>query len=983
MIQIPANCFICRVLLLTGTLLAGTLAAQPARMDDSIYREWINAMKTAERGPFARIRWFCKDGSVLPPQPYGCLDKGGGSQHGEWSEPARALRDAGYRIANIYSDLDIEGLMAQPLWRTELAQMLIEQFLIKTQDGWILHRARFYRGALQEEGERAGAQRLLLYLANPVMSNNSSFLQLRTAASLLPHGQDTPSAKSIRQLAAAIADADPGFIGLRNKIHIRPEAADVGQVMDYAAATRYPDLNTRLLELADQITALHTIDTAAILDKLAGRLDRADQALAQSLRLFLQQQDPDAAPPDRFRSITRLLKLLREIATAIQAPSLRLQAIDTGLLVEADGYAAASVLAPRLQQLSRRELLALLGDTIEALYGTGLLSRRQYRSLIDTLKHTLRDTPSIQDYRRALRYLGLAPEWGNQSMNFLYRNGLEKLTGIEPKSQLFIQDMLRGSLLFFYAQVSDTLVRDAETLAGIRNTLFGAAIGIGLRALNPGLAHGVLHVDRDQHEDYDSQGIYVLPETEADLPPVAGIITAGEGNPLSHVQLLARNLGIPNVTVAVTILDRLKPHDGQRVILAVSPGGVVRLELDPGAADAGADASDQSGPLRIHVNLKKLNLASRHFIDLGALRVGDSGVVVGPKAAKLGELKHFFPEAVADGVAIPFGVFRQLLEQESPARGVSMFDWIAGNYRMLATLPANSTELKAHTEQFRAALYHWVLSADPGGEFQDELRRRLADRFGAEGSYGLYVRSDTNVEDLPGFTGAGLNLTIPNVVGTDNLLRAVNQVWASPFTSRAYAWRQALMDLPEHVYPAVLLMQAVNVEKSGVLVTQDIDSGDRDWLSVAVNEGVGGAVDGQAAESLRIRLADGETRLLAQASSPGRRQLSPAGGIETLPAQGGDYILTRKEIKQLLSLARELPQRFPPVVDDQGNPAAADIEFGFSKGTLQLFQIRPFLENERIRNHQYLRSLDPDPERLRQQLVDLDGLATSEVKSEK
>ena len=56
------------------------------------------------------------------------------------------------------------------------------------------------------------------------------------------------------------------------------------------------------------------------------------------------------------------------------------------------------------------------------------------------------------------------------------------------------------------------------------------------------------------------------------------------------------------------------------------------------------------------------------------------------------------------------------------------------------------------------------------------------------------MRSDTNVEDLAGFTGAGLNLTLPNVVGFDNLVRAISQVWASPFTARAFAWRQSHID---------------------------------------------------------------------------------------------------------------------------------------------------------------------------------------------
>ncbi len=47
-------------------------------------------------------------------------------------------------------------------------------------------------------------------------------------------------------------------------------------------------------------------------------------------------------------------------------------------------------------------------------------------------------------------------------------------------------------------------------------------------------------------------------------------------------------------------------------------------------------------------------------------------------------------------------------------------------------------------------------------------------------------------------------------------------------------------------------MRTVPAEVSGVMVTQDVDSGDAGVLSVAVNEGVGGAVDGQAAESVRI-----------------------------------------------------------------------------------------------------------------------------------
>ena len=72
----------------------------------------------------------------------------------------------------------------------------------------------------------------------------------------------------------------------------------------------------------------------------------------------------------------------------------------------------------------------------------------------------------------------------------------------------------------------------------------------------------------------------------------------------------------------------------------------------------------------------------------------------------------------------------------------------------------------------------------------------MARAFGADFKGGVFVRSDTNVEDLPGFTGAGLNLTLPNLVGFDNLVKGITEVWASPYTARAWAWRQSHMRGP-------------------------------------------------------------------------------------------------------------------------------------------------------------------------------------------
>jgi phosphoenolpyruvate synthase/pyruvate phosphate dikinase len=241
------------------------------------------------------------------------------------------------------------------------------------------------------------------------------------------------------------------------------------------------------------------------------------------------------------------------------------------------------------------------------------------------------------------------------------------------------------------------------------------------------------------------------------------------------------------------------------------------------------------------------------------------------------------------------------------------------------------------------------------------------------------VRSDTNVEDLPGFTGAGLNLTVPHVVGFENVMAAIQRVWASPFSERAFRWRQAYMETPEHVYVSILLMQSVPVEKSGVAVTADIYSGQPGWLTVAVNEGVGGAVSGQTSEELKINMQSGQARLLAQTTDPYKRVLLSEGGVSKVSASGPSALLSETEIRHLIEFARTVPERFPKLQNAQGQPVPADIEFGFYRNRLMLFQIRPFLESVRARQNLFLNDLDSRLQQKHPESVNLDEVP-AEVK---
>ncbi|WP_439135375.1 PEP/pyruvate-binding domain-containing protein [Pseudomaricurvus sp.] len=954
----------CLALLLTITLtptLSASTATEPPPKSVATYQQWIKEMKEASRGPFERIRWFCNDGTVLPPKSYACASHGGGRQHGEWNQRTLTLREHGYKIATFLADMEPETTVNQPDFADTYGQLLVEKYLIAADDGWILRRALFYRGAIQEEGERAGAKDLLQYMADHPPWIGTHYLSLRTGVRLLAHGEATASSQKVRQESAALSSKDKGFMKLRAKIHGAPDAEDAQRVREYAAQVSDPALAERYQNLATMIDEVYQAEPLA--EELAAINEHFSgapwlQTLLNDARSELQVSD---SAFQRYQITGQLLADLRDNLPRVKTRTARLRILDLGLDIENENFRASTDLRDTLPNLTRHQRVQLLKAGAQAAYGAGLIKQRELHAATDSLAQLSADKVDLSVYLKELRYLGRIPGWATQNMRFFFYEAMQKLAQIEPQAILFIQDQLRGSPLLFYSQVLDTLSQDSNRLAGVRHTIFGKSVGVGFNALNPGIAKGELHANPDieNMDAFSPQGVYLLPETVSDLPPIAGILTAGEGNPLSHVQLLARNLGIPNVSVNEDMIPQLRAHDGEQIVMAVSPSGLVELSpYDSEWQQRFADNQSASGVV-IRPDIDKLDLSVQEFISLDDLRAKDSGRTVGPKAAKLGELRHSFPSAVAPGVAIPFGIFKaEVLDNPYKNSGQSIYQWMVDQYRSLETLPENSAQRKNRTEDFRNELYQLILNTKPSDQFRSRLATAMKDTFGTQQT-GVFVRSDTNVEDLPGFTGAGLNLTLPNVVGFDALMQAIARVWASPFTERAFAWRQSHMESPEHVYTSILLLQAVPSDKSGVLVTQDLDTGDLQTISVAVNEGLGGAVDGQAAESLRINTRDGSVRVMATATAPERRVLNDNGGIHKLPSSGADAVLQPKEIERLIVFARdELPIKFPTITDDDGNPAAADVEFGFLNGELRLFQIRPFLESKGAQNNAYLQQMD-------------------------
>ena len=925
------------------------------------YKNWIMAMKKSPKGPFISIHWYCNDGEVLPPKPYACIPHGGGIQHGKLNKKALTLRKNGYFIATLLAGIDPINTLARNDFIDWYNQLLIEKFLFRTDNGWILEKAQFYRGAIQEEDERDGARKLLIALAAKPEWIGLRYPALRIGAQLLPHGADSTSIQKVRQLSVALNDKDKGFIKLRTKIHMSPDAGDAGLVREYAKKIANQRLQIEYLELAKEIDLVfQTSPLPELLEKNA-KLFSGGPWLQKLLRKAANAYSSNNSPESHYTTTANLLTDLRNALPNIRNSKVRLRILDLNLAAETANFKASTQLKSTLKKASRQERIFWLQNAALAAYGTGYINLRSLDALQASLYRLKHDQISLSTYFNELNYLARTPGWSTQGLRFQFYQSMIKLAEIEPIANLFIQDMLRGSPMLFFSQTLDSLSRDANQLAGATHKFFDRQIGIGLHALNPGLARGKLYATADinDFETFDPQGIYLLPETISELPPISGIITIGEGNPLSHVQLLARNLGIPNITVNdENLLDLLQAHDGETIVMAVSPNGLVELNSDSEQWQDFFGTKTNQETVVIRPDLEKLDLTVREFIDLGSLRASDSGRIVGPKAANLGELHYHYPDKVTKGLAIPFGVFREIV-LDAPYKNTeqTVFEWMESQYTIIHALTSDPELRKQTTESFRAELYDIIINTEMGDHYRNELQKAMIKTFGTT-EVGVFIRSDTNVEDLPGFTGAGLNLTLFNVVGMDNVFKGINKVWASPFTLRAFSWRQSLMEAPQHVYPAILIMQTFANDKSGVMVTQNIDTGDMNILSVATNEGIGGAVDGQSAESLHIDTTNGTIRLLATASAPFRKVPSPKGGIVKLPVSGSETVLQPNEIQQLIQFAKELPNTFPPIKDDKGNPAPADIEFGFYNEKLQLFQLRPFLQNSKVQSSSYLINMD-------------------------
>lgn len=891
-------------------------------------RQLIDAIRKDPRGPFGAIQWYCKDGRVLPAVGTPC-GKAQGFQHAAPSAAARRLEALDYRLGRFLAGLPFEEFLDSRRNHYWLREMLVQAYLVEREHGWIYARTYARRGVRQAEDEAREGRRLLGTLLSDSAWVKRNYLLAVMTVTVTPHGQDSSRVSRIRTLSAALAAEDRRFQPLRGKIHSKPEAGDIGRIEQFVRDKQPPN-------------------------------PEAYRTLIDLMREEYQEAELPAG-----WDFAREAALALEIRQKLSAPGLKPeQALELAdELIRLHELAQRAGLKPT-QARTRRERLEETRAWIRYVTGFGLLSLRQKNALEAELDRVLaKREVTAQEYEELADYLESTLDWARAAVAREINEVVERYRLIEPAAEGLLDEILRGSAVLAFSNRIEALTRDADAQAGRKHRVLDSPSVQGISALNPGVAIGRLEIieSAEEHVAIEPDRIYAMPATAADLKPMRGILTLDSGNALSHAQLLAANLGIPNATVPSSLLTALRSHRGEEMFYAVTPGGTVVLRpwksLSAQEQSQWRKATSMRG--KIALDTSKTNVADRELTSLEQATSADSGVRSGPKAANLGELRRHFPTRVAPGIVIPFGIYYQHASKKDSG-GVSILDRVAQSYEAAEKMRASGAApelvrafMRPKLEEIRKLIRG--IRLDPA--FTAVLDRKMHEVFGEDGKYGVFVRSDTNAEDLPQFTGAGLNLTVPNVVGAEKILNALKDVWASPYEERAYEWRAQALVSSVAVYPSVVLLKSVGNDKSGVIATANLETLDLSEMTVNTSEGVAAVVDGGVAESLLIR-KNGEVKLLAQARAPYRRLLSERGGFLNLPTTGSDYVLSDAEVAQVRQLAEDVRAKFPAEKDAQGNPLPWDIEFGFAKGDLWLFQIRPLSRYRETKTLEALASIE-------------------------
>ena len=316
---------------------------------------------------------------------------------------------------------------------------------------------------------------------------------------------------------------------------------------------------------------------------------------------------------------------------------------------------------------------------------------------------------------------------------------------------------------------------------------------------------------------------------------------------------------------------------------------------------------------------------------------------VGGKNASLGEMISNLPTGVKvpTGFATTAHAFRDFLAHED----------LSG--RINARLRALDTEDVRALAQVGAEIRAMVEAQPFPADLEKAIRESFITLSADNPQASFAVRSSATAEDLPDASFAGQQESFLNVIGIDEILHKIREVFASLYNDRAISYRVHKGFAHEHVALSAGIQRMVRSDlgAAGVMFTIDTESGFQDVVFITSSYGLGetvvqGAVNPdefyvhkpmlRAGKRAVIRRSLGSKLIQMQFTTPEEKA---SGGklvktTEVPTEMRNRYSLTEADVEKLAAYALVIEEHYG---------RAMDIEWGKDglDGELYILQARP------------------------------------------
>ena len=317
---------------------------------------------------------------------------------------------------------------------------------------------------------------------------------------------------------------------------------------------------------------------------------------------------------------------------------------------------------------------------------------------------------------------------------------------------------------------------------------------------------------------------------------------------------------------------------------------------------------------------------------------------VGGKNASLGEM---ISQLAATGVRVPGGfattahAFRQFLKHEGLDARIAA---------RLSTL--NTDDVRALAEA-GGEIRGWIEKQPFPADLEAAVRSSFAQLTADNPGVSFAVRSSATAEDLPDASFAGQQETFLNVVGIDEVLHKMREVFASLYNDRAISYRvhKGFAHSDVALSAGVQRMVRSDLGSAGVMFTIDTESGFQEVVFITSSYGLGetvvqGAVNPdefyvhkpalKAGKLAIIRRNLGSKLIRMEFASPEEKAASGklVKTVDTVPEHRNRYSLNDAEVTELAKYALIIEQHYG---------RAMDIEWGRDgvDGKLYILQARP------------------------------------------